>query len=74
VRVSKITIKQNHSLGGFEHEHLTLEVELNEDDSVMEAIARARATLAVAFGNVPNEEEVAEAKRILAATNAATFS
>lgn len=75
MRVTSVTIRRNRSMSHnrFEHEHLELEVELAEGDTVDEAVGRARATIRKLFGEAPSEDEVATLRARLAEAEAETL-
>ena len=56
MRVSQIKYRRNKALRPYEHEHLELVIELNEGDTVADAVKQARVTVAREFGELPDHK------------------
>jgi hypothetical protein len=75
MRVTKVNVRRNKSSGfsKFEHEHIELEIELAEGETVDQAVSRGRATLRKLFGETPLQSDVDFAKKVLADAEAETL-
>ena len=65
MRVIQVEYTKTRQVERFEPEKLGLTIQLEAGESVLEAIAQARRTCAIAFGDAPNEWDIAEKVELL---------
>ena len=73
MRVSTVHFSMTKQVRPYEPERIELTIELQEDESVEEAVAMARRTCSALLGEFPSEVEINQARQLLERTEGKRF-
>lgn len=67
MKVTEVRFRKNVNLGNYENEHAEVCVQLEGDDSVQDAVSKAKSEVEKILGLDVDESQIAEAQRVLKA-------